>query len=64
MLFSTKVKRHELVDDYQTQIHNNAFGYKTVEFESIDIKSGYTIFLFNSQLSNFNVEWRYKIVAL
>jgi hypothetical protein len=32
----SKVKRHELVDNYQTQIHNNAFGYKTVEFESID----------------------------
>jgi hypothetical protein len=29
----SKVKRHELVDNYQTQIHNNAFGYKTVEFE-------------------------------
>lgn len=41
----SKVKRHELVDNYQTQIHNNAFGYKTVEFESIDIKSGYTMFL-------------------
>ncbi len=40
----SKVKRNELVKDYQTQIHSNAFSYKLVEFKSIDIKSGYTIF--------------------
>ncbi|MDC9714434.1 MAG: hypothetical protein PSN36_01220 [Gammaproteobacteria bacterium] len=41
----SKVKRDELIEDYETHIHDNAFGYKTVEFESIDIRSGYTIFL-------------------
>ena len=41
----SKVKRSELIEDYQDHIHSNAFGYKIVEFKAMDIRSGYTVFL-------------------
>ena len=41
----SKIKPSELIRNYQNHIHSDAFGYKTVEFKSFDIQSGYTVFL-------------------